>query len=394
MATDLKHGAVPADHDDEPAFAGITILDLSQGIAGPYCTLLLGQQGARVIKVEPPAGDWGRQLGRALGGHSAISIAANVGKESVVLDARTPAGKAALRKLAAKADVVIQNFRPGVADRMGVGYEELSRENPRLVYVSISGYGSDGPYANLPALDSTVQAVSGLMHTNRDATGRPRRIGLIAVDLSTAIYASQATAAALYRCARTGRGRHVEMSMLECCAALQSYVIIDDAMFPGQEHTAFNAPTGLFDAKDGTIYVSMVNDAMFGRLAQVLGFDDWLADDGLRTSAGRIPRAAELTARFAQAVAQRTIADWEEVFTRNDILFGTVARASDLPRHPQAVHAGLFSKIVQTGIGDLPWPALPGQPGHAPATAGAPVLGEHTEAVLREFGIDVPARPG
>lgn len=375
------------DATDDKPFAGITILDLSQGIAGPYCALLLGQQGARVIKIEPPQGDWGRQLGRAIGGHSAISIAANVGKESVVLDARTPAGKAALRALAAHADVVIQNFRPGVVDRMGIGYEALARENPRLVYLSISGYGSSGPYAALPALDSTVQAVAGLMHTNRDATGRPRRIGLIAVDLTTALYAGQVAAAALYRVARTGRGQHVDMSMLQCSAALQAYVVLDDAMFPGQEHTAFNAPTGLFDAKDGIIYVSMVNDAMFQRLAQLLGFDDWLADTTLHTSAGRIPRAAELTARFAQMVATRTLDEWETCFTEHDILFGRVARASELVRHPQAVHAGLFSHIEQQGIGALPWPALPGEPGHAAPQRGAPALGEHTTAVLREFGI-------
>src|SRR5690606_2225768 len=128
---------------DEPMLHGLTVLDLSQGIAGPYCGMVLRQQGARVIKIEPPGGDWARQMGRVREGHTAISIAYNTGKESVVLDARQPQGRAALRKLAECADIVIQNFRPGVAERMGVGYAELAQVNPKLVYVSISGYGSD-----------------------------------------------------------------------------------------------------------------------------------------------------------------------------------------------------------------------------------------------------------
>src|SRR5690606_1821541 len=141
---------------------------------GPYCGLILRQQGARVIKVEPPAGDWGRNMGRQRGGHTAISIAFNAGKESVVLDAREPRQRAALRQLAAQADVVVQNFRPGVAARMGIGYEELARLRPRLVYASISGYGADGPQSTRPALDTTMQAESGLMHTNRDGAGQAR----------------------------------------------------------------------------------------------------------------------------------------------------------------------------------------------------------------------------
>ncbi len=157
--------------EDEAMLAGLTVLDLSQGIAGPYCGLILRQQGARVIKVEPPSGDWGRQMGRAREGQTAIAIAYNAGKESVVLDTRTEAGKAALRKLAEQADVIIQNYRPGVAERMGVGYEALAARNPALVYVSITGYGQDGPLAGLPAVDTTIQAFSGLMHVNRDAAG-------------------------------------------------------------------------------------------------------------------------------------------------------------------------------------------------------------------------------
>lgn len=365
---------------------GLLVLDLSQGIAGPHCGLLLRQQGARVIKIEPPEGDWSRQMGRARDGQTAISIAYNVGKESVVLDIRTPVGKTALLALARKADVVVQNYRPGVVERMGVGYDELAAQLPGLVYVSISGHGATGPDARLPALDTTMQAASGLMHANRDAAGLPRRIGIFLVDLCTGLYAAQNTMAALLQAARSGRGRHVRVSMLETAAALQSYLVLDDALFPQGESGAFNVPTGLFEASDGRIYISMLNDAMFERLSTALGFDDWLADPTLRTSAGRIQRAQELNGRLGRAVAQHTVAHWESLLLARDVLFARVNRPGDLRHAPQAMHAGIFGVLPQAGLGDLPWPNVPGAAGVGPLGT-APLLGEHTAAVLAEFGL-------
>jgi CoA:oxalate CoA-transferase len=383
----MTHDISPKEPEDA-LLAGLTVLDMSQGIAGPYCGLLLRQQGARVLKVEPPAGDWSRQMGRSSQGQTAISIACNAGKESLVLDTRTLHGRQALHELAARADVVIQNFRPGVAARMGADQAALAVRNPRQVYVSITGYGSDGPLAGLPALDTTMQASSGLMHVNRDAAGQPRRIGFFLVDLSTGLYAAQNTVAALYRSALTGRGRHVEVSMLGVSAALQSYIILDDAMFPGAESAVFNAPTGLFNATDGVIYISMLNDAMFARLASVMGFDDWLHDETLRTSAGRMPRSAELSGRLAQAVALQPLSHWEQLFQHHDILFGIVAHPRDLLKNPQALYMGLFHRASQgPGLPDLPLPTLPGQADVGAAGLRAPDLGEHTGAVLREFGL-------
>lgn len=364
---------------------GLTVLDLSQGIAGPYCAYLLRQQGARVIKVEPPSGDWGRQMGRVRDGQSAISIAYNVGKESVVLDTRSDEGRRGLQAIARGADLVVQNFRPGVVDRMGVGYEALARHNPALVYVSISGFGASGPLVRRPALDTTMQALGGLMHTNRDAAGHPRRIGFFLVDLSTGLYAAQNACAALYRSARTGRGRHIELSLLETSAALQSYLVLDEAMFPGDELAAFNAPTGLFPAADGLIYISMLDDAMFLRLARVLGRGDWAADASLHTSAGRLPRAAELNQALAALVATRTVGEWETLLLQADILFGRVQQPRDLRTMPQAQHVGLFGQLEQPGFGGLPVANLPGQAGAAAPQGQAPALGEHTDAVLREF---------
>lgn len=375
--------------DDDPLLSGITVLDLSQGVAGPYCGLLLRQQGARVIKIEPPGGDWSRQMGRSRGdGQTAIAIACNAGKQSVVLDTRTPEGRADLQALAARADVVVQNFRPGVAARMGADPGLLAALNPRQVYLSISGYGSQGPLARLPALDTTMQAYAGLMHANRDpATGAPRRIGLLLADLATALYAAQCATAALFKAARTGRGRHLELSMLQVCAALQSYLIVDDAMFPDAEAAAFNAPTGLFPVADGTLYVSMLDDAMFTRLCEVLGFEDWRQDPRLRTSAGRLPHARALSARLAQALAGQPLAHWERLFQAHDILFGRVRQPRDLVDDPQALSQGLFQRTPPgCAWPGLPLPRLPGQVRDAGALV-PPALGADTQAVLQEFGL-------
>ena len=373
--------------NNEPMLSGLTILDMSQGIAGPYCGLLLGQQGARVIKIEPPTGDWSRQMGRITKGHTAISIAYNAGKESVVLDARTPEGRQALIALAQRADVIIQNFRPGVAAGMGVDYEALSKLNPKLIYVSITGYGTQGPMAKLPALDPTVQAFSGLMHTNRDAAGQPRRIGFFLIDLTTGIYAAQNAVAALYRSVLTGRGRHLNLSMLQTATALQSYVLLDDAMFPDAEPVVFNAPTGIYDTSDGKIYVSMLNDAMFLRLAKSLGLSEWEQDETLRHSSGRIKRVTELNARVAQALETNTSEYWSEKLTRNDILFGVLNHPRVLREHPQAKSVGLIQSLEQADVGALPWPVMPGQEPSQLPPANSPALGEHTEQVLKEFGL-------
>jgi len=379
---------------DDALLGGITILDLSQGVAGPYCAMLLQQQGARVIKIEPPAGDWSRQMGRVQSGHTSISAACNAGKESVVLDTRTSAGRAALRQLAIQADVVLQNFRPGVAARMGANAQDLAQHNPRQIYISISGYGSHGPLAQRPAVDTTMQAYSGLMHTNADpASGQPRRIGLIVADLATGLYAAQCATAALFKAARSGRGRHIELSMLQVCAALQSYVIMDDAMFTGQPaNNIFNAPGGLFSAQcGGMLHVATLDDAMFKRLAQALGFDDWLHDSTLHSSGGRIPRFTELSQRLGRALAQQPLAHWEQHLRAHDILFAPVRQPRDLPGSEQALALDLFGRTAPDG----PWPNLPlarapGQSLEASSNSArwqVPPLGAHTQAVLREFGI-------
>ena len=356
--------------------AGLRVLDLSQGIAGPYCGLVLRQQGAQVIKVEPPTGDWSRHMGRQQDGMSAIFLACNAGKQGLAIDAATPEGKAQLQALAQDADVIVQNYRPGVAERMGMGWAEMSAKKPGLVYVSITGWGATGPMAKVPTLDTTMQAASGIMHANRGADGKPRRVGLYVVDLGTGLYAAQATLAALLRQARTGAGRHVEVSMLETAAALQSYLVIDAALYPGTE-SAVNAPTGIFETRDGKqLYISMLNDAMFKRLAATMGLQGWLDDTSLHTSSARIARAPELVQTLATRVAEDDLQAWSDKLAQNDILFAAVRTPAELPHDPQAQHLQLYAEQVVEGLGTIPLAGLPGgvDVGTLPA---APRLGAH-----------------
>lgn len=378
--------SINANEPNDLPLQGLTVLDLSQGIAGPHCGLLMRQQGARVIKVEPPAGDWGRQMGRSRDGHTAISIAYNLGKESVVLDTRTAAGRSALRRLAGQVDVVVQNYRPGVVERMGVAYAELAPSRPSLVYVSISGHGSSGPDALRPALDTTMQAATGLMHLNRDTDGTPRRIPLFLIDIATGLQAAQNAMAALVRAARTGRGRHVQVSMLETSAALQSYLLLDEAMFPDAAPVPVSVPTGLFRVADGYLYVSMVDDAMFMRLATALEFADWQDDVSLHRSAGRLARAGELVGRLGATLALQTLAHWEVLLRTNDVAYARAVPGRELQDSPQARHSGVFSTLQQEALGELSWPNMPGAAGRSPQ-GHAPLLGEHTHAVALEFGL-------
>ncbi|MBV7484556.1 CoA transferase [Bordetella sp. BOR01] len=379
---------MPACSSASPAlpFAGLRILDISQGIAGPYCAQILWQQGADVVKVEPPDGDWGRHVGVLRGAHSALSIAYNAGKRGLCLDARSPRGKALLGQLARQADVLIQNFRPGVAARIGVDYAGLAADRPELVYVSISGYGQDGPYANAPASDSVMQADSALMVANQSPDGEPRRIGLLMADIATALYAVQATSAALYRQARGHGGTHVELSLLHACAALQVNDIVAHAIAGARVAGPVSAPNGVFDTADGQLSVLALNNDQFARLCRALDRPQWLADPAYADNASRMARRDILHGELAAQLRQQSSAYWIERLAREDVLHASVRDYDDLAAHPQARHLGLFEPLAQPGGPPLPYARAPGLPGSR-SLAAAPAIGEHSREVLTDWGL-------
>jgi len=375
----------PTDLSCAP-YSGLRVLDLSQGIAGPYCAQILWQQGADVVKVEPPDGDWGRHVGVVRDDQSALSIAYNVGKRGVCVDARQARGKTLLADMAERADIVIQNFRPGVAERMGVGYDGLAERRPDLVYVSISGYGPDGPYANAPASDSVMQADSGLMYANQTPAGEPRRIGLLMADIATALYAAQAASAALYQRARSGRGQHVQLNLFQACAALQVNDILAYGIAGEREAVAVSAPNGVFQAADARLSVLALNNDQFARLCRALDRPEWLADPALSSNAARMAQRERLHREMAEQLARQPAAHWEERLSREDVLHARVRDYDALAAHPQAAHLGLLEPLAQPGGTPLPYARAPGAPARRPLQA-APAIGQHTVEVLTEWGV-------
>jgi crotonobetainyl-CoA:carnitine CoA-transferase CaiB-like acyl-CoA transferase len=371
---------------DARPYAGLNVLDLSQGIAGPYCAALLAQQGAAVIKVEPPAGDWIRPLGGGREGMSALAVVNNLGKRSICIDATRPRGRELILEMAQRADVLVENFRPGVMAKLGLDYAALAADLPRLIYVSISGFGDTGPYAHKPATDSVVQAMSGMAQVNKDAAGRPRRIGLMVPDTTTAMYAAQCIGAALYaRDARAQRGRHIRLSLAECCAAFQAGPILDDFLFAGQFKPPITVPAGVFATRDGHVVLAVLHDAMWQGLCRALAREDWLAEPRYASGALRGRASEEINAAVAQIVAGRDNAEWAELFERHDVLFAPVQDYATLRADPQMRHMGYFGETEQAPYGRLPLPNPPGS-AHAGDLPSAPRVGEHTAQILAELG--------
>ena len=277
------------------AYAGLRVLDLGQGVAAPYCAMLLAMHGAEVVKLEPPAGDWSRGLGMRYGDHTAMSAHYNRGKRSLALDLKTPTAREIVSSLAARADVVIEGFRPGVAARLGLGYDELCARNPRLLYVSVSGFGQEGPYAALPCTDSVAQAFSGLMSVNLGNDGTPHRVGAIIVDTLTGLYAAQALGVALYARERRGEGQRIEVSLAQCAAAILGHKLAEHVLEGGAPRQ-LNAPTGAYRTRDAWIMVALVREEQYGRLMGALGRPD-LAEDPRFCRLCRTRRACSPTRR-------------------------------------------------------------------------------------------------
>lgn len=371
--------------NDEPLLQGLRVLDLSQGIAGPYCGDILLQQGAEVIKVEPPAGDWARHMGTTRHGFSAVVLAYNAGKSGLCVDAGIEAGRHVLQKLAQQVDVVIQNFRPGVVERLGLDYGTLAPHNERLVYVSISGFGADGPLVDAPATDSVMQAMSGMMHANRHASGQPQKVGLYLADIAAAVYASQLVSAALYRRSITGKGRHLELSLLEACAALQASNIVDAVFSAGTPASAATAPSGVFAVSDGFITLSTLNNGMFSRLCEVLGAGHLVADERFSSNKSRLMHADGLNEEVARILKCQPLSFWLPKLVAADVLHAEVSTYESLLAHPQVRHAGIFSQIDVAGLPPLPRARQPGC-ATGDSKAGVPRLGEHSQEVLVRYG--------
>lgn len=371
---------------DEPAFSGIKVFDASQGVAAPHCAMLLAQHGAEVIKLEPLNGDWGRVLGRSFGDYSPYSLIMNRGKRSIALDLKTDQGREIAQRLGADADVMLQNFRPGVMAKFGLDYQSVHERNPNGIYFSLTGFGQDGPYSNRPATDMVLQAFSGWMSINRDPSGKPQRINMVAIDVMSGLYAFQAVSAALYRRAMKGVGTHIEMSLMEA-AALQSAPIVEHHLGINRAE-GIGVPIGAFKTKDGFININARRDPVFAKFCTLIGKKELIEDVRFKTPRARVENEAALLAIIESAVATRTTAEWDRDLTDLDILHAPVNDYGGYLADAHVAEAGVVSWVDHDEVGRVPITKIPGLP---PARDGdplscAPHIGEHSVEILHRLG--------
>lgn len=363
-------------------YAGLRVLDLSQGLAGPYCGMLLAQYGADVIKLEPPGGDWSRTLGTRYGAHTALDIACNRGKRGLMLDLKSGAGKQAAQRIAQACDVIIESFRPGVVQRLGLGYEEVARHNPRVIYLSVSGFGQSGPYAHRPGTDMVMQAFSGMMALNRDATGKPNRVSYVVADTVTALYAFQAASLALYSRRDSGLGTFLDVSLLQGSAAFLSPKIVEAAL-EGDVPRQMNAPAGSYRTKDGWIVITLSKEAHFEALCRAIGREDLPRDARFDNFVARADHISELAPLIQQALLTRDTAQWIDLLEQHDVLCNRVNGLTDWIADPHVQATKSYHLAQVPGVGEVPIANIPGVDG---GVDGWAEIGEHSAEILREFG--------
>ena len=378
--------------------AGLTILDLTRVLSGPYCTMLAADMGARVIKIEHPTrGDDTRAWGPPfLQGESAYYLSINRNKESVALDYTTPDGRAVLDALIAKADVIVENFRPGTLEARGLGYATLAEEYPRLIYVSISGFGHTGPRKSEAGYDAMMQAEGGLMSITGTPDGSPVRLGVAVADITAGMFAFQGLLLALIARGTTGRGQHVDIALLDAVTSLLTYqagryfATGESPVRLGNRHATI-VPYNTFDTADGVIVLAVGNDDQFQRFCRVAELTEVAIDARFLTNAGRVQHHDALQPLVAAALRTRSAADWVSRLNDSGVPCGAVRSIGEALTDPQTIARAMVETVAHPTIGPLPVLGMPVKLSETPGAVrlAPPRLGEHTRHVLQEdLGLD------
>ncbi len=377
------------------ALAGFKIIDVTQVISGPLATRILADQGADVIKVEPPVGDILRHMG-GIAGLSPTFATTNRSKRSIVLDLKNETGLQALYRLVEGADVFIQNSRPGIADRMGIGEAKLRSINPTLVYVSISGFGEEGPYSHKRVYDPLIQGMSTLTDIQRGEDGRPRLVRVIVPDKVTALTAAQSITAALLARERGGNGQHIRLSMLDAVIAFvwPEAMAYHTFISPDRPRTERVARRDLvYETANGYMIVSTVAHREWQGFCKAVKKVEWLEDPRFQNTAGLVTHARERLDMMADVLMTETTEHWLEVLDREDVPCGPILTRDDVHLHPQIQANGTIVEQDHPVAGRVrqarPAEQMDGTP--SVISRPAPTLGQHSEEVLTEIGFDPEA---
>lgn len=367
----------------EGALAGVTVVDLTSGVAGPHGTLLLAAHGADVIKVEPLGGDWSRSLGRTFGAHSAHSIAFNRGKRSISVDLKSETGRGIVRRLAARADVFVESFRPGVLDRLGLGWEQLSDANARLIYCSVNGFGPFGVNRSRRCVDLQMQAFSGMAAMN-GSPGEPRNVKMIAIDIATGLYVYHAVSGALFRAARGSSGCQLTVSLAQSAAAFQQAGILQ-AQLETSSPTPLNMPRGLVRAADGRhLALSTLGPGDFARLCDAIGKPEMATDPRFEETDERSANGTVLMEELGAVFATRPADKWIGLLRARDIMVEVVRSYGEWLTDEDVKQASYYEKSQQANVGPIPVVPLP--LGGGSVLDGEPEIGQHTADILAGLG--------
>jgi len=371
--------------------AGIRVLDLTRVLAGPYCTMYLGDLGAEVVKVEQPGvGDDTRGWGPPFtGGESAYFLCVNRNKKSLTIDLKSAEGIALVRQLADRADVLIENFRPGAMDRLGLGEKNLRATNPRLVYASLSGFGADGPMADIPGYDLIVQAWGGLMSITGTAESGPLKVGVAIIDLVAGLMLGKAIVAALYAREKLGVGQKIDTSLLEAeVAALinagSNYLV--SGKVPGRWGNAHPTivPYQSFQTSDSFLVLGAASEGIWQRLCPALGRADLVNDERFAKNANRVENRDELIAILAKIFRTRTTAEWITALNRAEVPCAPIQTIDQVFAAPQVLHRDMLVEVDHPTAGRLKMAGIPVKFSATPASVRLPppLLGEHSVDVL------------
>ncbi len=377
------------------ALQGVRVLDLTRVLAGPFCTLMLGDYGADVIKIElPGTGDDTRQWAPSVGGQSGYFLSINRNKRSLTLNFKKPQAIQIFLKLAQDADVVVENFTPGVTSRLGIDYEAVRGVNPRIVYCSISGFGQDGPYRARPAYDQIVQGMSGVMSVTGEADGDPVKVGVAVADIGSGMWAAFAIMAALYHREVHGQGQYIDVAMLDGQVAWLTYQAANyfaSGRPPGRLGTAHPnlAPYQAFMCQDGKyLNVAVGNDSLWEKFCQGIGREDLQRRHEFAHSGDRVKNRAVLIPLLQEHFLTRPQAQWVEALQAVGVPWGVINDLADVFSDPQVLHRQMLVEMPHPTLGSIRQTGLPIKFGLTPGSLHRPppLLGEHNGEILRELG--------
>lgn len=377
------------------ALEGIKVLDLSRALAGPYCTMMLADMGAEVIKVEMPGkGDDSRSWGPPfVEGESAYFMSINRNKKSLTLNMKSEKSVEIIHKLVKQSDVLVENFRPGAMERLGLGYERVKEMNPRIIYCSISGFGQDGPYRMLPGFDQVLQGMGGLMSITGEAGGPPIKVGVAIADISGGMFAANGIVVALYNREKTGKGQMVDVSLLDSQVAWLTYragAYFASGEIPqpmGSGHPVI-VPYQAFKAKDVFINIAVGNDQLWERFCKAVGLEKVMDDPKFATNAKRVENREEIVKIICDLIATRNGEEWLKILTDAGVPCGPIYTLDKIFTDPQVLHRQMLKELDHPKAGRIKVTGIPIKLSDTPGEikTAPPVLGQHTQEILSELG--------